>query len=153
MGIARVLQRKLNNDFFRATKIIIVQLTLKYIWKKNGFIHETATNFSRWRILHQMDARFKNMNAVYSSTKRNIESGCIFVFTTERKCIRNLLIVDIGRVEGLKVITDILNEIFLRNPNTSAYIVMKKFYSYKRDIGENINVFLVRYKFLYHKLQ
>ena len=33
------------------------------------------------------------------------------------------------------------------------YIAFQDFYFYKRDIGVNINDFLVRYEFLYQKLQ
>ena len=45
---------------------------------------------------------------------------------------------------------DKLDEIYFQDLNTSAYMA---FYSYKRDIGININDFLVHYKVLYQKLQ
>ena len=62
-------------------------------------------------------------------------------------------IADIGQTEGLKLITNQLDEIYLRDPNTSAYMAFKESYSNKRDIGININNFLVNYEFLYQKLQ
>ena len=55
--------------------------------------------------------------------------------------VRHLSIVDISRAEGLKLISDKLDEIYLQDPNTSPYMVFKDFYGYKRDIGVNINDF------------
>ena len=66
--------------------------------------------------------------------------------------VRYLSIADISQIEGLKLITDKLDEIYLQNPNTSAYTAFKEFYSYERDIGMNINDFLVHYEILYQKL-
>ena len=59
--------------------------------------------------------------------------------------------MDICGAEGLKIIMDKLDEIYLQDPNTSTYIAFKKFYFYKRDIGININNFLVHYEFLFQK--
>ena len=61
--------------------------------------------------------------------------------------VRHLLIVPISQAERSKLIMDKLNEIYLQNPNLSAYMAFKEFYSYKRVISININDFLVHYKF------
>ena len=63
------------------------------------------------------------------------------------ECVRHLLISDIGRAEGFKLITEKLDEIYLQDPNTSIYMAFKEFYSCKRDIG--VNIFLMHYEFLY----
>ena len=62
-----------------------------------------------------------------------------------------MLIAGIGRAEGLKLIIDKLNEIYLWDLNTSVYMAFKEFYSYKRDISININDFMVLNEFLYQK--
>ena len=48
---------------------------------------------------------------------------------------------------------DKFDEIYLWDLNTSTYMAFKEFYSYKRDIGININDFMVCSEFLYQKLQ
>ena len=48
---------------------------------------------------------------------------------------------------------DGLDEIYLQDPKTSTYMAFKDFYSYKKDIGININEFLMHYKFLCQKFR
>ena len=43
------------------------------------------------------------------------------------ECITHLSIVDISRAEGLKFITEKFDEIYLQDPNTSAYMVSRIF--------------------------
>ena len=62
---------------------MIVQLTLKHIWKKNGFIYEIALSFTRWRLLYQMEAKLASVDTIYRFTQRKTESSGIFVITTE----------------------------------------------------------------------
>ena len=67
------------------------------------------------------------------------------------ECVRCLLIADITWAEGWKLIINKLDEIYLGDLNTSAYMAFKDFHCYKRNIG--INKFLVHCEFLYQKLQ
>ena len=136
-----------NNDKHCTTYVM-------HIWKKIGFILEIDPNFTWGRILHRMDARFTNMIAFIGSTKRKLDPLVFFALSQNiRECVRDLSIADIDRAEGLKSVTDKLDEIYLRQPNTHAYIAFKDFYSYKRDIDVKINDFLMRYEFLYQKFQ
>ena len=117
------------------TAVIIVQLPLKCIRKKNSFSHKTAPDFTRWRILHWMETRFTSVDAIYRFIQRKTGSGDIFVITTEHMwmCVRHLSIVDISWAKGLKIITNKLDEIYLRDPNTRVYMAFKEFYSNKRE--------------------
>ena len=63
------------------------------------------------------------------------------------ECVRHLSIVDNSQAEGLKTSMNKLDEIYLQDPNASAYMGFKEFCSYKRDIDKKINDFLVCYEF------
>ena len=78
------------------------------------------------------------MDSLNHSTKRKTGSSGIIVITTEHMSHRHLLIVDIGK-EGLKLITNKFDEIYLQDLNTSAYMALKEFYFNERDIGVIIN--------------
>ena len=67
------------------------------------------------------------------------------------ECVRHLSKVDISRAKRLNSMTEKLDEIYLQDTNISAYMSCKEFYFYKRDIGVNINNFLVYYECLYQK--
>ena len=69
-----------------------------------------------------------------------------------RDCVQHLAITDIGRIDVLWVIMDKLNEIYLHDKHTMAYMAFEDFCFYSRTAGLNINNFLARYKFLCKKL-
>ena len=56
------------------------------------------------------------------------------------ECVRHL---SVSRAEGLKLITDKLDELYLQDLNTSAYVAFKEFYSYKRNIGVDMTFWCV----------
>ena len=97
-----------------------------------------------------MDTGFTNLDIVYTFGKTGL---AVFLSLPQNiyEYVRHLSIADIGWGEGLELITDKLDEIYLWDLNTSIYMAFKKFYFYKSDIGININDFLVHYKFLYQK--
>ena len=60
--------------------------------------------------------------------------------------------MDISQTDGLRVITDMLDKIYLCDEHTMTYMVFKDFYFYKRTAEVNIYKFLIRYDFLCQKL-
>ena len=107
---------------------------------------KTVPNFTGLIILLWMDTRFKSLDIVYKLPKEK-QGPAVFLLSPQNicQCVRHLSIVDISWAEGLKLITDKLDEIYSQDLNTSTYIAFKDFYSYKRDIDVNINDFLMHY--------
>ena len=70
-----------------------------------------------------------------------------------RECVRDLTPEQISSKEGVQHITNKLDAVFKKDQNTRAYIAFKEFYDYKRTSGMTIADFIVRFEYLYHKLQ
>ena len=105
-------------------------------------------NSSQWRILYWMETTFASVDVIYGFTQS------IFVNTTEHTWVFKTFVNSrYWSSRRIKIITDKLDEIYLQEPNTSWYMTFKEFSTYKRAFGININDFLVRWKFLYQKLQ
>ena len=126
------------STFERRMAIFMIQTQILH---EEEFYIECIQDLQVWRLYTDL-AKEKQGPVVFLSLPQNI-----------RKCFRHLLIMDIGRAEGLKLIPDKLDEIYLWDLNTSTYMAFKDFYLYKRDNGANINDFMVRYEFLYQILQ
>ena len=126
---------------------------LKYIWKKDGSLYKTTTYFARWRVVCRMEARYRDMFSLHEFTKRKMGPSCILsLLQNICECVRHLAITDTGQTEGLWVITDKLDKIYLRDKHTMAYTAFKEFYLYKRTAGVNINNFLVWHEFCVSKI-
>ena len=54
---------------------------------------------------------------------------------------------------GVNKITVKLHAIFKKKQNTRAFIAFKEFYDFKRGSGVSIIDFILRFEYLYHKLQ
>ena len=90
------------------------------------------------------------MVSIYGFTERKARPSIILsLLHNICECVRHLTVTDIGRIDKLQVITDKLDEIYLRNKHTKAYMAFKDFYSNKKTTGVNINDFLILYNFLY----
>ena len=69
-----------------------------------------------------------------------------------RDCVRDLTIEQIGGNEGVKSITDKLDEVFLKDKDTQTFMAFESFYNYRRTSGVNITEFLVDFGYLCNKL-
>lgn len=105
---------------------------------------------------------------VYENWKQDVEMWSLFTDLSEekkgpavfltlppniRECVRELPTSDIGGRDGLKILIKKLDDIYLKDEHTRAYMTFKEFYTYKRSSGTSINDFLVRYEFLYQRLK
>ena len=54
--------------------------------------------------------------------------------------------------EGVKFITDKLDQVFLKDANTRAFYAFQEFYDYKRGDGDSFETFIVRFEQLYNKV-
>ena len=70
-----------------------------------------------------------------------------------RECVRDLTPAQISAETGVANITAKLDAIFKKDQNTRAYMAFKEFYDFKRSSGVSITDFIVRFEYLYHKLQ
>ena len=61
--------------------------------------------------------------------------------------------VELGSENGVTLIFDKLDALFLKDKNTRAYLAFKAFYDYKRRSGVSKTEFIVRFEYLYHKRQ
>ena len=67
------------------------------------------------------------------------------------KCVWHLVRIDLGWTDGLRVIIDKLDKIYLWWTHYGIYDI-QGFLFLQKTVGMNINNFLVQYKFLYQKL-
>ena len=139
---------------FRLTEIIILQLMLNSACKKNGFLYKTATNFARWRVVHGMEARCRDIVSIHRFTER--KTGLRSILSLPYNicvCVEHLAITDISQTDGLWVVMDNLDKICTRNKQTIAYIALKDSFSYKRTTGRNINNFFGMVQIFVKKLR
>ena len=54
--------------------------------------------------------------------------------------------------DGVKLITDRLDKVFLKDENTRAFYAFQTFYNYRRGESETFETFIVRFERLYSKL-
>lgn len=69
-----------------------------------------------------------------------------------RECIRDLKLENISSENHVKIMTDKLNTLFLKDETTRAYLAFKEFYDHQSS-GGSITEFLVKFEYLYHKLE
>ena len=67
-----------------------------------------------------------------------------------RECVHELTPEVIGGDDGVKIIIEKLDKLFMKDLNTRAF---KEFYDYRRPAGVSIADFIVRFEYLYHKLK
>ena len=72
---------------FCVTEIIIVQLMLKHVWKKDDFLYKTDTYFARWSVIQGMEARYKDMVSIHEFIERKTMACSIFVTASEHMWI------------------------------------------------------------------
>ena len=54
--------------------------------------------------------------------------------------------------EGVKDLTDKLDQVFLKDENTRAFYAFQEFYDYRRGDGESYKTFIVKFERLHNKL-
>ena len=69
-----------------------------------------------------------------------------------REAVREVDVATLAVAGGVKVITDKLDGIYLKDANTQAYMNFKEFYEYRRSSGETFNQFIVQFEKLYTKI-
>ena len=69
-----------------------------------------------------------------------------------REAAREIPANDLAGADGVKTITDKLDEIYLKDKNTQAYQNFQEFYQYRRASGETFNEFIVQFEKLYTKI-
>ena len=79
--------------------------------------------------------------AVYLSLPKNVREG-----------VRDLTIDTLSSDNGLSKIIEKLDDIYLADANTRAYLAFQKFYVCKRECGETYEAFIVRFEQLYNDL-
>jgi len=69
-----------------------------------------------------------------------------------KEAVRSLTPDELHVDDGLKLIIDKLDAIFLKVKNTRAFHAFQKFYEYRCESGDTFETFIVRYENLYSKL-
>ena len=59
----------------------------------------------------------------------------------------------LGAKNGLKLLMDRLDSLYMNDKNTRSYHAFKEFHGYKRDSGESIQDFVAKFEALYDKLE
>lgn len=79
--------------------------------------------------------------SIFTDLPKEKQGPAVFLSLPQniRECVRHLAMTDIGGANGLNIIIDTLDKIYLLDENTMAYMSFKEFYSYKRAAGVNIN--------------
>ena len=92
---------------------------------------------------------------LYTDLEKKKRGPAVYLTLTGhfRDCVRDLTAEHIGADGGLKVITDKLDKVFLKEKNTQTFITFEAFYNYRRFSGEKINDFLVHFEYLKHRLE
>ena len=87
----------------------------------------------------------------YSEAKRG-PAVYLSLVGKARDAIREIPAANLANAEGVKTITDRLDQIYLKDKNTQAYMNFKDFYEYRRSQGETFNQFIVEFEKLYTKI-
>lgn len=96
--------------------------------KIDGNSYKTAFNFSEWESVYRMGTRCTDLVYVHRLAKSKTGHWDIFDITYERLWMFSTYSIDIGREDGLQIITDKVDEIYLQDENTGAYMQFKEFY-------------------------
>ena len=70
-----------------------------------------------------------------------------------RDAVRGLTAAEIGVAEGVKVITDKLNEVFESDVTTRSYCAFKDFVDYRRSSREKFSQFIVEFQKRYREIK
>ena len=98
------------------------------------------TDVEIWQ-LYTDTAAVKQGPAVYLSLKGRA-----------RYAVRGLAPAEIGIAEGVKAITDKLDEVFQTDKSTRAYCAFKEFVEYRRGSGEKFSKFIVEFERRYRDI-
>ena len=101
---------------------------------------EWKEDLAVWELFTDLEKK-KRGPAVYLSL-----TGCY------RDKVRDLTVEEIGSNEGVKKITDKLDEVYLKDKDTQCFMAFESFYNYRRASGVNITEFLVDFGYLCNKL-
>ena len=93
-----------------------------------------------WDLVTDLEAK-KRGPAVYLSLNKKV-----------REAVRSLSVEQINNDNGLKAITDRLDEVYLADKNTRAYTAFQNFYKCKRESGETFEQFIIKFERLYSEL-
>ena len=93
-----------------------------------------------WGLLTDLEAK-KRGPAVYLSLDKKA-----------REAVRSLTVAQINADDGLAKITERLDEVYLQDQNTRAYMAFQNFYRCKRESGETFEKFIIRFEGLYNDL-
>ena len=127
--------------FFRVTEIVIVQCTLKHIWKNDDFLYkqppilQSEAWYAEWKQVIEIWSLFMDL-------LKEKQGSIVFLSLPQKihECVWHLAIMDISWTDALWVIVDKLDKIYLCDEHTMAYMAFH-FNSYRRTAGVNINDF------------
>ena len=93
-----------------------------------------------WEVYTELDLK-KRGAAVFLSLKGKA-----------KEAVRDMKAATLNVDAGLDMVKKKLDEVFLKDVNTRAFIAFQKFYQYRRASGDNYETFIVQFEQLYHKL-
>ena len=68
-----------------------------------------------------------------------------------REVVREISTEDIGAANGLTTILAKLDEVYLKDQSTQAFLAFKEFVHYARESGDTFTDFIIQFEKLYHK--
>ena len=77
---------------------------------------------------------------------------CLALKGRAKEAVHSLKPDDLNVDEGLDLVIAKLDEVFLKDKNTRAYLKFQEFYGYKRLSGETIDAYIVKFEQLYQDL-
>ena len=123
---------------FHVTEIIIVQLGLKHVWKKDGFLYKTATYFTRWRVVYGMETRYRDIVSIHrftTTTKKSRGKKLLLSLPQNiHEYVQYMVIMVISWTDSLQVIMDKLDEIYFM-----AYMVFMPLKSNNVNLDWSLN--------------
>ena len=69
-----------------------------------------------------------------------------------KEAVRDMKAATLNVDDGLALVKERLDGVFLKDGNTRAFLAFQKFYEYRRASGDNYETFIVHFEQLYHKL-
>ena len=108
--------------FLQVTEIILVQLMLKHIWKKNGF-HYKKPPISQGEELYAKWKQELETWSIFMDLPKGKQGPAVFLTLPQNigECVWHLATTDISYTDRLWVITNNLDEIHLRDRHTMAF--------------------------------
>ena len=114
---------------------------------KSPPVLETEEGYAEWKVDLSIWEMFTDLEK-----KKRGPAVYLSLQGRARDCVRDLPVADIGKENGVKLLTDKLDRAFQGDENARTFQSFKLFYDYRRPAGTNITEFLINYENLYTKL-